>query len=268
MVITLLGCGKVYPIFHGSAPSSVKVEKVDLTNAAALAVMPYAAGGSIQTKAGDGEEYSDRLYIVDKDGKTTLASFSFKEEGAENNKIWKKIRETLTLVPGSMIPLTKDLILLCSVTPVYEYTDWAQDAWGYEESTAINSLLNELSGPYFLRTSDGALLKSPFDIDDHHGDGNMMDIGRLLKFTPDKKQMVICPSDIIQKQSEIWLKPSGDVPNDFIPWVITDKGNSFELKMPSENLLERGYVGGIMVSDNKRIIPLDYQHSGTWSFDM
>ena len=164
IAIALQGCGKVYPIFHGSAPSSVKVEKVDLANASALAVMPYTAGESaIQTKAG-GEEYGDRLYIVDKDGKTTLASFSFKEDGASNNKIWKKIRETLTLVPNQIVPLTKDLILLSSVYPVYEYTEWGRDAWGFEETDAIDRLLRTLSGPYLLRTSDGALFKSPFDL--------------------------------------------------------------------------------------------------------
>ncbi|MBQ7194242.1 MAG: hypothetical protein IJS07_01240 [Bacteroidales bacterium] len=268
IAIAIQGCGKVYPLFHGSAPSSIKVEKVDLTNASALAVMPYSDGEStIQTKAG-GEEYDDRLFIVDKDGKTTLASFSFKEDGASNNKIWKKIRETLTLVPNQIVPLTKDLILLSSVHPVYEYTDWAQDAWGFEESDAINRLLLALTGPYFLRTSDGALFKSPFDFWDDSGNSfNSFD--SFLKFTPDKKHIVLCYSQDAQKYRGWKFGCSIDVIDEnLMPWVITDKGNSFELKYPSEPLLETYLVCGFMLTKDNTIIPLSTQGQGTWSFDL
>ena len=268
IAIALQGCGKVYPIFHGSAPSSVKVEKVDLANASALAVMPYTAGESaIQTKAG-GEEYGDRLYIVDKDGKTTLASFSFKEDGASNNKIWKKIRETLTLVPNQIVPLTKDLILLSSVSPVYEYTEWGRDAWGFEETDAIDRLLRTLSGPYLLRTSDGALFKSPFDLWDDSG--NSFDsFDSFLKFTPEKKHIVLCYSQAAQKYRGWKFGCSIDGINEnFMPLVITDKGNSFELKYPSEPLLDTYRVCGFMLTKDNTIIPLSTQGQGTWSFDL
>lgn len=264
IAMVIQGCGKVYPIFHGSAPSSIKVEKVDLTNAAALAVMPYAADGSIQTKAGE-EEYSNRLYIVDKDGKTTLASFEFKEEGNFNNKIWKKIRETLTLVPSKIIPITNDLLLLAYVSPVYDYTNWGEDAWGYEENQAISNLLYEISGSYFLRTSDGALFKSPFGIQTPEGDVNNVNLGRLLKVSQSNNQIIVCTSDLAQKQSEIWFESSDG--NDFYPWVVTDKGNSFELKRPSEPLFERWEICGFILSDDNRIIPLKSSTNGTWSFD-
>ena len=40
---------------------------------------------------------------------------------------WKKIKETLTLVPRDIIPIHDNLVLLISVTPVYDYTDWGRD---------------------------------------------------------------------------------------------------------------------------------------------
>ena len=262
IAIALQGCGKVYPLFHGSAPSSIKVEKVDLTNASALAVMPYSDGEStIQTKAGN-EEYGDRLFIVDKDGKTTLASFSFKEDGASNNKLWKKIRETLTLVPNHIIPLSEELILLGEVYPVYEYTEWYIDAWGSEEHDAIERLLMNLSGAYFLRTSDGALFKSPFDL---HSYGSRS-FDSFLKFTPDKKHMVLCYS----QNHEGWSYCSyiDGINETLMPWVITDKGNSFELKYPSEPLLDPYFVCDFMLTKDNTIIPLSAQGKGTWSFDL
>ncbi|GEM_PF-4759803 len=268
IAIALQGCGKVYPLFHGSAPSSIKVEKVDLTNASALAVMPYSDGEStIQTKAG-GEEYDDRLFILDKDGKTTLASFSFKEDGASNNKIWKMIRETLTLVPYQIVPLTKDLILLSSVHPVYEYTEWRNDAWGFEETDAIDRLLQSISGPYLLRTSDGALFKSPFELCDYSGISfNSFD--SFLKFTPDKKHIVVCYSPDAQKYLGWEFGCLIDGPDDsYMPVVITDKGNSFELKYPSEPLLDTFRVCGFMLTKDNTIIPLSTQGQGTWSFDL
>lgn len=271
IAIALQGCGKIYPIFHGSAPSSIKVEKVDLTNASALAVMPYSDGEStIQTKAG-GEEYGDRLFIVDKDGKTTLASFSFKEGGTSNSRIWKKIRETLTLVPAQIIPLTADLILLSQVNPVHEYADWTNDAWGFEETEAINRLLRALSGPYFLRVSDGALFKSPFGLIRNGNNHTPFDC--ILKFTQDKKQMVIYSqqnakgsgwdflySDDVVEGNYYWQDP--------MPWVITDKGSIFELKYPSEPFFDADSVFGFMLTKDNIIIPLSTEGKGTWSFDL
>ena len=273
--MVIQGCGKVYPIFHGSAPSSIKVEKVDLTNAAALAVMPYAAGGSIQTKAGE-EEYSNRLYIVDKDGKTTLASFEFKEEGNFNNKFWKKIRETLTLVPEQIIPLKEDLILLSHVGPVYDYTEWRAEVWGYEETHAIEVLLNALTGSYFLRLSDGALFKSPFNLfyaRDSYESSSSFD--RYLKFTKDQTQMVLCYHQDAAKYDYWKFEPTAVVYEEYtsfdpasnMPWVITDKGNSFELRMPSEQLIDHLFCGFMLTKDNT-IVPLTVETKGTWSFDL
>jgi len=274
IAMALQGCGKVYPLFHGSAPSSIKVEKVDLTNASALAVMPYSDGGStIQTKAG-GEEYGDRLFILDKDGKTTLASFSFKEDGASNNKIWKKIRETLTLVPNQIVPLTKDLILLSSVNPVYEYTEWGNDAWGFEESDAISHLLRTLSGAYLLRTSDGALFKSPIDLSLKEGTGFGLDsFDSFLKFTPDKKNMV-CVFGEFEKYRGWDFGVCDDLIEyeyswqELFPYVITDQGSSFTVKCPSEPLVNSFTVCGFMLTKDNTIIPLSTQGRGTWSFDL
>lgn len=277
IAIALQGCGKIYPIFHGTAPSSVKVERVDLTNASALAVMPYSSGGSssLQTKAGE-DQYGDRLFIVDKDGKTTLASFSFKEDGTSNSRIWKKIRETLTLVPGQIIPLTADLILLSQVNPVHEYADWTNDAWGFEETEAINRLLWALSGPYFLRVSDGALFKSPIDLYLKEGTGFGPDsFDSFLKFTPDKKNMV-CVFGDFEKYRGWDFGISNDIIEGFVnygwqelfPYVITDQGSSFTFKCPSEPLVNSDTVCGFMLTKDNTIIPLSNQGQGTWSFDL
>lgn len=273
IVLTLQGCGKMYPMFHGAAPSSVKVERLDMTGAAALAVMPYAGATKAATKA-DGEEYEDRLYIVDKDGKTKLASFTITDDGSKN-VIWKKIRETLTLVPDDIFHLTDDLIMLAGVDPVYDY-NWSSEAWGWEESEAISSTLNKLSGGYFLRISDGALFKSPFDLKLEKTEfkaSSSMTVGQIIKFTRDKKQMVVCPNESTLKYKGMNFQITEDLwrndisPDSLFPWVLTDKGNSFELKMPSESLLNMWGSGCFLLTANDRIIPV-VQGKGGWSFDM
>ena len=116
-MLILSGCGKMYSVFHGKVPSSIKVERMDMTGAAALAVMPYAGATKALTKAGE-DDYEDRLFIVSEDGQTKLASFTFSEQGAKNNTLWQEIRKTLTLVPTEIVPITQDLILLSEVKPV------------------------------------------------------------------------------------------------------------------------------------------------------
>ena len=57
-ILALTGCQKAFSVFHGRVPSSVKVKKLDMTGASALAVMPYSGAPKVKTKAG--EEAEDR----------------------------------------------------------------------------------------------------------------------------------------------------------------------------------------------------------------
>ncbi len=256
MAIVLQGCGKLYGIFHGVAPKSVTVESLDLTGATALAVMPYD-GAAPQTKSG---EYPDRLYIVDKDGKTKLASFTIKDSNSSSNKIWKKIRETLTLVPNYIFPLTDNYLLLSNTYPVYDY-EWSNDAWGYEESSVIRDLLNSITGSYVLRLSDGALFRFPLVVENDKRD--LKSLNPLIKNTKDNKTFVYSRYDFFEKLLMAYV--SLDVVDAYYepPYVITDMGDHFDLKAPSD--LSGGGGGWSLYNDERIIL---YNAIGAWSFDM
>ena len=153
------GCQVASFIAHGTVPDSVQVKRLDnMSGARGLAVM--AVGTGVQTRAG--EEAQDRLCIIDKDGQTVLASFTF-EDSSGGSSLWKKIRETLTLVPNEIIPLTDKYLYLQGTEPSYDYVNWRKDALSRQEEIAIDDLLGSLAGDYILRTSDGALFRSPLE---------------------------------------------------------------------------------------------------------
>ena len=144
-----------------------------------------------------------------------------------------------------------------------------------EEAVDISSLLNSLWGSYFLRTSDGALFRSPFRIEYMRSDYKPSPIGRNIKVTTDRKQMVVLSYDIDQEYG-LLVYPTDDVaeaaegedPRQLFPWIVTDNGNTFEFKMLSEPILNQGYGLGFMLVYDQRIIALEADTKGTWSFDM
>lgn len=263
--LALVGCQKSYKLLHGSLPSSVKVEKLDMTKAAALTVMPYTVGSKAQTKA-EGEEYDDRLFIVDVDGNTKLASFTIKDSNYSNT-VWKEIRKSLTLVPTSILPLSQEILLFSGVRAVHDYVDWEQEAMGQAEIDAINDLLVSLEGAYMLRISDGALFRSPIRVNQQD---NTKPISRVIKSTANGKNFILSPgkwTEVLGFQIEV-VDYMEMAPNQMVPWVICDKGDVFELKYPSENIQENmsDMFGFMLVSDN-RIIPF-IRGKGVWSYDL
>lgn len=271
-ILALTGCQKAFTVFHGRVPSSVKVKKLDMTGASALAVMPYSGAPKVKTKAG--EEAEDRLFIIDKDGKTTLASFSIDESGAANNKIWKEIRKTLTLVPSEIIRIKDDLLLLSNVRTVYDYVDWRNDAMGFPETDAINRLLSSLEGPFFLRITDGALFKSPFDC---YGDRPAETLSSVLKCTSDGKRMALMGSQYKSSwmRWKLDLTSGSEVIEEYVDdplhenvCVITDNGNTFEAKYPSERLFAPGSMVSFMLDKDRIVVFTSDGGDGTWSFDL
>ena len=272
VAIALSGCQKAYNLWHGSLPSSVKIEKLDLTGAAALAVMPYSGAQNVQTKAGEGEQYEDRLFIVDKDGKTKLASFTI-NDSRYSNTIWKKIRKTLTIVPVNIIPLSKDFILFGDACCSHDYIGWEQDATGQEEVDAILDLFISLEGPYILRVSDGALFRSPFSFVLYGKSRHPL--SSIIKTSSDGKKFILSPGDwtmrmgySIQPREWLTIGQLAISPIDLVPWILSDEGNRFAFKYLSENLPAGGTVFGFMVTPDDRIVKLGTGTTGVWSFDL
>ena len=275
ITVALFGCKKGDKSFHGTLPTSITIEKVDLTGAAALAVMPYSAAPSVKTRAGE-EEYGDRLFIVDRDGNTKLASFTIKDS-KYNNTIWKEIRKTLTIVPASIIPLSEDLILFGDSYEATNYIEWQKDASSQEEIDAICDLLTSLSGPYILRVSDGALFRSPFVVigNGEPGRAPVSSLSNVMKPTSDSKTFIIEPSydyflefdpGFALRSYEIFgLGRMGfDMP--LGPWILSDKGDYFEMKHPLEYIQTCGPVFGFMVTQDDRIIEFG-SGNGSFSYD-
>ena len=263
-VLSLSGCQKSYKLFHGALPSSVKVKKLDMTNAAALTVMPYSAAVKGQTKAGE-DEYDDRLFIVDTDGNTKLASFTIDESDYENT-IWKEIRKTLTLVPTDILPLSQEILLLNDVRPVHDYPNWEKDAMGNEEINKINILLWSLGDSYLLRVSDGALFKSPIGVDKVN---NSQRLSQVVKVTADGKNFILNPGKYTEIRGYHFKLYEGNGGEEHLsPWIISDKGDRFELKYPSENIQDNwGEILGLIVTKDNRIIELG-RGKGVWSYDL
>lgn len=271
--LALLGCQKGDKRSHGSLPSSIRVEKLDLTGASALAVMPYSASPSVKTRAGEEEQYEDRLYIVDMDGKTKLASFTI-NDSKYNNTIWKEIRKSLTIVPTSIFFLSEDLLLFGDSWASHNYIEWQKEASNQEEIDAISDLLTSLGGPYLLRISDGALFRSPFVVGMMDPDRPMNSLlGNVVKATADAKSFVVEPFDdsyfgyMIRSYEIFGLGRIGyDMP--LGPWIISDKGDYFEMKHPLENIQPfGGGAFGFMVTQDNRIIELG-AGNGCFSYDL
>ena len=274
--VTLFGCKKEDKKFHGSLPTSITIEKVDLTGAAALAVMPYSAAPSVKTRAGE-EEYGDRLFIVDRDGNTKLASFTIKDS-KYSNTIWKEIRKTLTIVPASIIPLSEDLILFGDSYEATNYIEWQKDASSQEEIDAICDLLTSLSGPYILRISDGALFRSPFVVIGSGEPGNapVTSLSNVMKPTSDPKTFIIEPSydcylesdpGFLLRSYEIFGLGRMGFGMPLGPWVVSDKGDYFEMKYPLEYIQPYGQMFGFMVTQDNRIIEFG-GGNGVFSYDL
>ena len=243
-----------------------------MTGAAALAVMPYSAAPSVKTRAGE-EEYGDRLFIVDRDGNTKLASFTIKDS-KYSNTIWKEIRKTLTIVPVSIIPLSEDLILFGDSGEATNYIEWQKDASSQEEIDAISDLLISLRGPYILRLSDGALFRSPFVVLTNWEPGKtpVTSLSNVMKPTTDSKTFVIEPFDCLESDPGFSLcsyeifglgRIGLDMP--LGPWVLSDMGESFEMKHPLESL--NWNVFGFMVTPDNRIIEFQTWR-GAFSYDL
>ena len=259
-IIAFSGCQKSYKLVHGSLPSSVKVKKLDMNRAAALTVMPYSVVSKAQTRAGE-DEFEDRLFIVDLDGNTKLASFTI-EDSKYDNTIWKEIRKTLTLVPTVILPLSQEVLLLNGVRAVHEYTDWGNDAIGNEEKDKIYDLLVSLEGSYLLRVADGALFKSPIAVDVKN---NLCPLNHVVKTTADGKNFIFTTGKFAEIRGYQFDLYDGI---NISPWILSDKGDHFELKYPSEILQEDWLEKmGIIVTQDNRIIEL-IRGKGVWSYDL
>ena len=240
-------------------PTSIQVKSIDLTNAAALAVMASSAvPSSVKTKAPeDGQEY--RIFIVDTDGNTKLASFTITVDGNQNDPLWENIFQSLSLVPSDIIPYSEEFVMFANVHAVCDF-NWQEELSESEEDTEIalqiQSLFEKVSGNYLLRLSDGALFNSPVSVL-----GNRYYFDDVVKSTSDGKNLVFMPFQMMANVEAIGA--------DAFPVVITDMGDIIQMSTPTQKLLETSvedYAGFFLTPDN-RIIPL-VSGDGTWSFSM
>ena len=240
-------------VLHGTLPSEIKVKRIEnLSGAKGLVVMNMGAG--IQTKADDVEGQQDRLCIVDKDGKSVLASFQFDETGAGSSSVWKEIRRTLTLVPGNIAQLSDDYLFLQWVMPKYDYVNWREDVLSGKEDIAISSLLGNLGGDYFLRISDGALFRSPDECYLKLNEPGIY-IDQSFQLAADGKTMVFGG------------EANGIKGLNYRPVVVTDAGNALISKSLPEDTNTR-WTNAFYVSREGRIIDISlHGETGTWSYD-
>ncbi len=247
------GCQVASFIAHGTVPDSVQVKRLDnMSGARGLAVM--AVGTGVQTRAG--EEAQDRLCIIDKDGQTVLASFTF-EDSSGGSSLWKKIRETLTLVPNEIYPLTDKYLYLQGTLTSHDYDNWRKDALSGNEERAITDLLGSLEGDYILRTSDGALFRSPLE-----WMNPIMQAGISPDFwfqlAPDGKTLVFSGRDVYGKKG-LMLEP----------YVVTDEGNKLVSKSLPEDVEMPGNTRAFCVTEDSRIIHVPMNGAkGFWSYDL
>lgn len=240
-------------------PTSIRVKSIDLTDAAALAVMASSAvPSSVKTKApGDGQEY--RVFIVDTDGNTKLASFTITVEGNQQDTLWENIFQSLSLVPSDIIPYSEEFVMFANVHAVCDY-NWREELSESEEdmevALQIESLFEKVSGNYLLRLSDGALFNSPVLVS---GNSNYFD--DVVKSTSDGKNLVFMPFQMM-----VSVEASG---SDAFPVVLTDNGDVLQMITPTQKLLETNVedYAGFMLTTENRIIPL-VSGDGTWSFSM
>ena len=231
-------------------PTSLSFKKMDLTKASALAVMP----ASMKTVAKAGEEPEYRLYILDEDGNTQLASLTITVNGNVSDAAWQEIYKTLAMVPRQIIPLSNRFLLLSDVYPVCDYNWWLDSSLTEEEKESLRELVWQLAGNYLLRISDGALFNCPV----HLGGEGMMDYyGDAVKASADGNNLVF-----IAFQNAVSCEPSVG--------VVSDNGDQIQLRTPSNQLfntaVDTDYAGYIITSQN-RIIPF-LAGNGTWSLSM
>ena len=249
------GCQKSEMQVLRSLPSEVKFTKVDLTGAHSLAVM-QTKDGKVVTRSYSQPDY--RLCIMDAEGKAKIASLTLRTVGNESNSAWKKIKQSLTLVPGAITPISSDYLHLDEVMAVHK-ENLSEITYGAAEYTTIQDFLGKLGGGYILRLSDGALFKSPFPfigMSDFKSEYK-----RYFQVTPDGKTIVgVHPSMGLDLQNPLYF-----------PVVVSDRGSSLKITSNSTDILGQ-ILDDVMVwvPDNERFVVFNpyATKTGAWSFDM
>lgn len=252
--ILLTGCQKSEMQVMKSLPSEVSFTHIDLTGARSLAVM-QTVGGEVVTKSHVEPVY--RLCVLDEEGQAKIASISLKTAGNESNKAWKKIKQSLTLVPERIVPISDDYLHLDGVSAVHK-ENLSEITSGAGEYTAINEYLQKLGGGYILRLSDGALFKSPLPCISLNGQ-----IGShrsYFQVTPDGKTFVaIHPAMGLDLQNPLYF-----------PVVISDQGAAMRITSSPSDILGQ-ILGETMVwaPENKKFVAFNHYNTktGAWSFD-
>ena len=252
--ICVASCQKSEMQVLRSLPSEVSFTHIDLTGARSLAVM-QTVGGEVVTKSHGGTAY--RLCVLDEEGQAKIASISLKTVGNESNKAWKKIKQSLTLVPQKIVPISADYLHLDDVMAVHN-ENLAEITDGAGEYTAINGYLQKLGGGYILRISDGALFKSPLpyvSVTDLPGAPR-----RFIQPAPDGKTFVaIHPSMGLDLQNPLYF-----------PVIISDQGSAMRItSSPSDFLGQILDEAMVWAPENQRFVVFDHYHTptGAWSFD-
>lgn len=252
--ILLTGCQKSEMQVMKSLPSEVSFTHIDLTGARSLAVM-QTVGGEVVTKSHVEPAY--RLCVLDEEGQAKIASISLKTAGNESNKAWKKIKQSLTLVPEKIVPISDDYLHLDEVRAVHN-ENLSEITSGAGEYTAINEYLQKLGGGYILRLSDGALFKSPLPCISLNGQ-----IGShrsYFQVTPDGKTFVaIHPAMGLDLQNPLYF-----------PVVISDQGAAMRItSSPSDILGQILEETMVWAPENKKFVAFNHYNTktGAWSFD-
>lgn len=252
--ILLTGCQKSEMQVMKSLPSDVSFTHIDLTGARSLAVM-QTVGGEVVTKSHVEPAY--RLCVLDEEGQAKIASISLKTAGNESNKAWKKIKQSLTLVPERIVPISDDYLHLDKVRAVHN-ENLSEITSGAGEYTAINEYLQKLGGGYILRISDGALFKSPLpyvSVTDLPGAHR-----RFIQPAPDGKTFVAThPSMGLDLQNPLYF-----------PVIISDQGSAMRItSSPSDFLGQILDEAMVWAPENQRFVVFNHYNTqtGAWSFD-
>ena len=250
-----IGCQKSEMQVLRSLPSEVRFTNVDLTGAHSLAVM-QTKDGKVVTRSYSQPDY--RLCIMDAEGKAKIASLTLRTVGNESNSAWKKIKQSLTLVPGAITPISSDYLHLDDVVAVHK-ENLSEITYGAAEYTTIQDFLGKLGGGYILRLSDGALFKSPFPSIGVYE--SMSGHKRYFQVTPDGKTIVgVHPSMGLDLQNPLYF-----------PVVISDMGSSLKITSNSTDMLGQIlHEARVWVPDEERFVVFNSYatKTGAWSFDM
>ena len=247
-------------LVRGSFPTEVRFTKIDLHNAAGLAVMPVDIEG---TKAG--ENVQNRLCIIGQDGKSTLAAFTFEEDGAADNAFWQEIRPQLALVPHQMIQLAPNYLYLACNCPVAMS---AQDAFNEEEYAAAINLIASLEGGYILRLSDGVLFRSDFQdlycIEQASRRPDYL-FSNLVQTGTDGRSFVLGNGE----EHTLLLSGGPEISEIYGFILFEDQGNVLETRTPSSASDLLKHISWFLVTKDKHIVllPANGAQAGLWSFD-